>query len=226
MALVVAHRGASGAHPPGNTLEAFAAAAEMGADLVELDVHATADGALAVHHDHELPDGRPLDLVRAADLPTWVPLLDAALDACGAVGVNVEIKPDGPESLREAMVDSTIECIRRRVDVTSFLVTSFEWAIVVQVRTAAPEIPTGFLTMGGSDLRELLGRIAAAGHVAVNPWDGIVTAALVDAAHAEGLSVNVWTVDDPARIVELDRFGVDAIITNHPDRCRASLSRG
>ena len=56
--LVVAHRGASAAHPPGNTVAAFAAAVALGADWVELDVRLTADGALVVHHDPDLPDGR------------------------------------------------------------------------------------------------------------------------------------------------------------------------
>jgi glycerophosphoryl diester phosphodiesterase len=49
---------------------------------------------------------------------------------------------------------------------------------------------------------------------------------MVAAAHGVGLSVNVWTVDDPARIRELSAMGVDAIITNVPDRCRAVLSEG
>lgn len=88
MALVVAHRGASAAHPPGNTLEAFRAAIALGADWVELDVRPTADGRLAVQHDAELADGRTIAAVDAAALPGWVPLLDAALDACAGMGVR------------------------------------------------------------------------------------------------------------------------------------------
>jgi hypothetical protein len=57
--LVIAHRGAS-AHHPENTIAAFRGAAEAGADMVELDVRITADGALAVHHDAQLGDGQPL----------------------------------------------------------------------------------------------------------------------------------------------------------------------
>lgn len=226
MALVVAHRGASSEHPPGNTVEAFHAAEAMGADWVELDVHSTADGALAVHHDHELPDGRPLDLLARADLPEWVPTLDAALDACGAMGVNVEIKSDGPETLRAAMVESTVAMLRARAGTTSFLVTSFDRGIIDHVRSLAPEIPTGYLLMGDADLPALVRSVADAGHVAINPWNGIVTGELVALAHAAGLAVNVWTVDDPDRIRQLDEFGVDAIITNSPDDCRAALSAG
>jgi glycerophosphoryl diester phosphodiesterase len=56
---LIAHRGAS-AHHPENTIAALRGAAEAGADIVELDVRITADGALAVHHDAQLGDGQPL----------------------------------------------------------------------------------------------------------------------------------------------------------------------
>src|SRR5688500_15920991 len=91
MTAVWAHRGASRAERE-NTLAAFASAVAMGADGVELDVRRTRDGAMAVHHDAALADGRLLAELTVADLPADVPLLDAALDACGDLVVNVEIK--------------------------------------------------------------------------------------------------------------------------------------
>ena len=57
--LVIGHRGASAAHPE-NTLAAFAGAADLGADWVELDVRRSADGVAVVHHDADLPDGAPV----------------------------------------------------------------------------------------------------------------------------------------------------------------------
>ncbi len=107
----MAHRGASEDHPPGNTVEALAAAGLLGADWVELDVRLTADGALAVHHDPELPDGRRIIDLPAARLPVWVPLLGPALDATAGLGVNVEIKPDCPDHQRAHLVAATIGSI-------------------------------------------------------------------------------------------------------------------
>ena len=66
MTQVIGHRGASRAERE-NTLEAFHAAVAQGADGVELDVRRTADGALAVHHDAHLPDGRAIVLTRRDD---------------------------------------------------------------------------------------------------------------------------------------------------------------
>ena len=88
---VWAHRGASASYPE-NTLEAFAAAVAMGADGIELDVRRTADGVLAVHHDAALADGRSIFRFNASVLPSTVPMLDAALDVCASVTVNIEIK--------------------------------------------------------------------------------------------------------------------------------------
>src|SRR5690606_24626131 len=109
---VVGHRGASAAEPPGNTIAAFRRAAELGADWVELDARRTADDAVVVHHDAELPDGRVIRSVPAAELTDWVPTLEAALDACDGMKVNVEIKnsPDDPDfdesrSIADAVVD-------------------------------------------------------------------------------------------------------------------------
>ena len=88
--LVIAHRGAS-AVAPENTVEAFRAAADLGADWVELDVHLTDDGVLAVHHDYEVEGHGPIAERAFAVLPRHVPTLPAALEACGSMGVNVEV---------------------------------------------------------------------------------------------------------------------------------------
>ena len=68
----------------------------------------TADGALAVHHDAELPDGRTIAALPAAELPAWVPPLDAALEACAGLGVNVEIKADCPPDPTRALVAAVV----------------------------------------------------------------------------------------------------------------------
>jgi len=66
----------------------------------------------------------------------------------------------------------------------------------------------------------LLAELGQAGMAAVNPADALVDAAFVAAAHATGLAVNVWTVDDPGRMGQLVELGVDGIITNVPDVAR------
>src|SRR3954469_9348848 len=88
---IFAHRGASVAFVE-NTVDAFRGARALGATWVELDVRRTADGGLAVHHDAHLVDGRAIVDLPAEQLPSHVPSLAEALEACAPLGVNVEIK--------------------------------------------------------------------------------------------------------------------------------------
>jgi glycerophosphoryl diester phosphodiesterase len=224
MVNVVAHRGASAANPPGNTVAAFAEAVRQGADWVELDVHLTADGEIVVHHDPVLADGRVLGELSAADLPEVIPTLAEALAACSPLAVNVEIKPDGVDALRSSLVARVVELLQSQPSSREFLVTSFDHDICDQVRALDATIPTGLLNAHGDSLHTDLDRAGSAGHVAINPWHGLVTKEFVDRAHALGIAVNAWTVDDPEQMRALAEMGVDAIITNVPSLCREVLS--
>jgi glycerophosphoryl diester phosphodiesterase len=217
---VIAHRGASAAHPPGNTVEAFAAAGPLGATGVELDVRRCADGTLAVHHDEHLPDGRALVGLRGDELPPWVPTLEAALEACAGLLVNIEIKNhprDGDFDPDESLAAAVVALVAGRGDRAdqTLLVSSFHRPTIDRVRSLAPALPTAMLHNTLDEAR--LAVIAEGGHRAVHPRRGTVTAALVARAHELGLAVNVWTVDDPDEIVALAQLGVDGVVTNVPD---------
>jgi glycerophosphoryl diester phosphodiesterase len=227
MVLVIAHRGAS-ARFRENTVEAFRGAIDLGADGVELDVRRTADGALAVLHDARLPDGPELVSRRSDELPPWLPSLDAALDACGELFVNIEIKnvPMDPDhDPDERVAAAVVDVIDRRAMHGRVLVSSFSLATIDRVRELDARVPTGWLVFG-TDGAALAERAARHGHGALNPENRLVDADLVRRCHDAGLAVNVWTVDDPARIAELGSLGVDAVITNAPDVALAALGRG
>ena len=226
--LVIAHRGASIAFPE-NTVEAFAAARRMGADMVELDVRRTTDGLLAVHHDARLGDGRLLMDTAAGALPAHVPLLDAAIAACEGMTVNVEVKnfpgdPDFEES--ELVATRVAELVSAAGLQDRVLVSSFNLHAIDHVRGIDPDIPTAWLVSPPIDLAEVLGRLERHGHRVVHPQDVAVTEALVTAAHERGVVVNPWTVDDPARMVALAAMGIDGVCTNVPDIARDLFDRG
>ncbi|MCU1486761.1 MAG: ugpQ [Actinomycetia bacterium] len=221
LAAVIAHRGASAAERE-NTVAAFARAVAMGADGIELDVHRTADGQPAIHHDAVLPDGRPISALTAAELPAHVPLLDAALDACGDLVVNIEIKE--PHELADVVVAE----VRNRGIAGRVLVSCFDLATVDRVRSLAPEVPTAYLTYHEVDAEQAARTVRSCverGHSALHPWERGVDLALVSLAHAAGIAVNTWTVDDPGRIVQLAGWGVDGIVTNVPDVALRALGR-
>ena len=225
MTLVIAHRGASAAFPE-NTVVAFQAAREHGADWVELDVRRTADGALVILHDETLADGRFVHQVRRADIDPVAPSLAEALDACVGMGVNIEIKNLPPEAAYDpsmAVVGDVVEEVRGRGDVERYLVSCFDLATVDALHEQAPEIPTAFLVLDPHGV-EAIDIAAARGHRAIHPWVPMVDEALVERAHAAGLALNTWTIDDPERIVELASWGTDGVVTNVPDVARAALA--
>jgi glycerophosphoryl diester phosphodiesterase len=227
MVRILAHRGAHQPESPDvveNTLPAFVRARDLGVDGVELDVRRTADGVLVVLHDAVLPDGSAVVNLPSSRLPPWLPTLDDALTACaGLAVVNVEIKNSplepgfdpGPDLARQVAA-----ALPRRAGI---LVSSFHLATLDAFRAAADNVPTGWLTGPGWDQLGAVAEAAAGGHAAINPPDQAVTPELIAAAHAAGLQVCVWTVNDGARMLELAEAGVDVVITDRPALALATL---
>ena len=226
MVRVIAHRGASAAAPE-NTIEAFRLARELGADMVELDARRTADGQVVVHHDATLPDGRTIVELARAELPASVPDLRDALAACEDLDVNIEIKnwPADPDFDPDEQVARDVVALVDELGMGHrVLVSCFHYPTLAVVHELAPALPTAFLhLLADRSWDDLADQVAGDGHVALHPWDGIVDQALVDAARAHGLAVNVWTVDDPERMEQLVALGVTGLCTNVPDVARALL---
>ena len=157
-----------------------------------------------------------------------MPELAEALDACAGIDVNVEIKshrkePDFDESRQLARDVAAL--LMSRDDRHRMLVTSFDFDTIEVVKQVAPEIRTGFLyTRPRLIQATLVNDMVAHGHVALHPYHLGVNRQLVELAHAAGIQVNTWTVDDPARMRELRDWGVDAVITNVPDVALAALA--
>jgi glycerophosphoryl diester phosphodiesterase len=202
-------------------------AARLGAEGVELDVRRSADGALVVHHDPLLPSGAPVADTRVTDLPAWVPLLDAALDACDGLLVNVEVKnlPHEPGwDPDETVAAEVAALVVERKLVERVVVSSFTVRTLDAVRAVEPTVATGLLTMPGFDQAAAVRTAVEHGCAAVHPAHQAVTAEVVAAAHRSALAVTTWTVDDPDELRRLAGLGVDAVITNTPEVALAVLS--
>jgi glycerophosphoryl diester phosphodiesterase len=223
--LIAAHRGASKAQRE-NTVSAFETAVAMGADMIELDVRWTADKQLVVHHDPVIEGLGPICKSTAAELPKHVPTLDAALDACGLLQVNVEIKSDPSEpdydpdhGLTRAVMALLATDLRR----SRYIVSSFDRAVIDLVRERLPTMATGFLYSFSARPGKLVDMCVRDGHVALHPHHVALTRNTVRMAREADLAVNTWTVDDPGRMRTLAAWGVSTIITNVPDVARATF---
>jgi glycerophosphoryl diester phosphodiesterase len=228
---VIAHRGASG-HRPENTLSAYALAVEMRADMIEIDLHRTQDGAVVVAHNSalsslggsgEIADAN-LESVRSLDAGEGerVPLLSEVLDAFAqSLPFNLELKVSsrGVYAGLEALALAACEA-HGILDQTLF--SSFFDPVLEELRRCSQRVRLGVLVSPRAP-RAWLARAQSVGAIAVNLHTRTASRSNVERAHGEGLEVNVYTVDDRETFVRLLDAGVDGIFTNYPDRLRALL---
>lgn len=197
---MIAHRGSS-AELPENTLPAFERAIEDGADFVELDVHARPDGALVVTH------GAPR---RGEPLP---PLAEAIELCRGRIGVMVELKTPY-RYRRHHVVERTLELLD-----DDAVIVCFEAGAIETVRHLRPSMPT-IQHVAFVSIR----RAAAAGCWAAGFGDRRATRGALAAAKRRGLATTVYTVNEPARMLELAALGVTGIFTDRPRLARECLA--
>jgi glycerophosphoryl diester phosphodiesterase len=219
---VFAHRGVTGPFVE-NTLEAFLEARRLGADGVELDVRRSADGALVVHHGPTIDGVGPVANTAVRDLPRHVPLLDAALDACDGLVVDVEIKNDPAEPGFDPAEDTAALVAGAVADaglLDRVIVSSFRIETIRAVRDTDPRVAVGWLLRVTADPGVSLGVAAEEGFSALHPFVTQVHPALVAEAHDRGLAVNVWTVNNDDDLRAMGELGVDAVIT---DRLEAAI---
>lgn len=218
--LVIAHRGASG-YEVENSLAAFRAAASLGADGVELDVHATVDGALVVHHDYSL-DGEhlladlPIVAVRAHRLANGepIPTLSEALRAIEPqLAVFVEVK-----SLRPSQDETLLATLAAGPSPERYAVHSFDHRIVRRLKTRQPDLATGVLS-ASYPIHPLT---ALQDATAATLWQEhtLVDAPLVEAVHGAAARLFVYTVNRKPDLRRLADLGLDGLTTNFPDVAR------
>ncbi len=225
MVLRIGHRGAAG-YEPENTLRGFERAVQLGADMVELDVHLCASGELAVIHDDTVDrttdgSGRVGDMtlgeLRTLDAGGGekVPTLNEVFAAMqGRVAVDVELKGLGTAEPVYELVDGLVR--RRKWAFSKTLVTSFDWGMLEELRGLSDRIRLGPLIH-----REPFKALRFAPEIraySVNPFHESMDAGYVREAHRLGLAVYPWTVNEAADIDWVKGLGVDGVISDYPDR--------
>ncbi|WP_405971028.1 glycerophosphodiester phosphodiesterase [Streptomyces sp. NBC_00988] len=227
-----AHRGGA-ADGLENTVFQFRRAVELGYRYIETDVHATADGKLVAFHDETLDRvtdgaGRIADLfwsdvshARVAGKEP-VPLFEELLETFPEVRWNVDIKA-------EPALRPLLDLLERTDSWNRVLVGSFSEKRVVRAQhLAGPRLATSFGTRGVLNLRlrswgaPLPVRRSAVAAQVPEEQSGVpvVDRRFVQAAHARGVQVHVWTINEADRMHRLLDLGVDGIMTDHIDTLR------
>ena len=224
----IAHRG----DPVGareNTLEAFAAAAALGADMIELDLRRAGDGTIVVLHDQMLTrlwgvDASVGDLTAGevaalGEGEVRIPTLRAVLDAV-ALPLMVDFT-------RREVVAGALSDVEAAGALGRSLFVTGNVPALRQLRSLSAEARIGLTWTEGEE--PPLALLEELGAEYWNPWKGFVTAAGVAAVHAEGRLVSAWTVDTVGDMRRLVEAGVDAVVSNEVAtlvRCLSALGDG
>jgi glycerophosphoryl diester phosphodiesterase len=191
-----------------NTLPSFALALDAGADGLELDVHATRDGVVVIHHDPVLRDGTEISATTFSELRRHdaapgvpIPTLSELCDLVqGRAELCVEIKGAGIEQLvLDALADYE----------GPLAIHSFDHALIQRVRALDPEVRLGILFE--ESVADVVSQMQMTGASDVWPHWRLVTPELVVTVHAGGGRVIPWTVNDTTLAQTLAGMDVDAL---------------
>ncbi|MEU9950702.1 glycerophosphodiester phosphodiesterase family protein [Streptomyces sp. NPDC047939] len=219
--LTIGHRGVMGVEPE-NTLRSFIHAEEAGMDLIELDLHLSKDGALAVMHDAEVDrttDGKgpiadkTLSELRELDAGQGerVPVFEEVLDAVRSP-LQAEIKD-------VAAARTLAEVMRRRDLVDRVEVISFHDEAIAEITQLVPGVRTALVaSRWGNDVVD---RAKAVGATRLVLNVRRITLELVERAHAEGLTVVGWVVNTQDHLRLARGLGLDGATTDFPEIRRA-----
>lgn len=220
---VIAHRGASG-YEYENSRAAFRRAVMLDADGVELDVHATRDGVIVVHHDAEIPGFGPIGLLSWSEARQVrirngesLPLLSEVLELVGDREVYVEVKSLPPIHDQQFLAVLDQGPVPGR-----YSIHSFDHRIVRRLGTCREEVRRGILL--SAYLADPVAAMRGVGATTLwQEWQQ-VDQELVNRVHDAGFSIIAWTVNEIGDLERMARLGVDGLCGNYPDRIRVAIA--
>jgi glycerophosphoryl diester phosphodiesterase len=226
---IIAHRGAS-AYEPENTLRAFERAIEMGATMIELDVHLSRDGHPVIIHDADLSrtanitgrvDELRLDEIQCLDVGIGerVPTLGQVIDLVrGRAQLYIELKGQQTPSV-------VVDTLRHTDFIDEAIAGSFYPWLPQKVKFLEPAIRTSLLVSGRDRQEHFIDWALAIEANYVHPcWERssdephkLLTPELIATIRGHDLGIILWHEERPEELRELSGLDVDGICTNTPD---------
>ena len=236
----IAHRGAS-SYAPENTFAAFDLAVEMGICEIELDVQFTSDSHIIVIHDETLDrttnstgpvSERTLEQIQLLDAGAWLDekfagekiyTLDEVFDRYkDKLRFHIEIKSKEVVGLASRTCDLVREYgLEEKTTITSFWQ---QW--LIESRSYAPEIPTGWLVPLGYETEwddTVIEEALQAGFTQICPRASLISSDLVHTLHDNGFNVRCWGVYNEELMIKVVESGAEAMTVNFPDKLNEYL---
>lgn len=223
--LKIGHRGAKG-HEPENTLISFQKALDMQVDGIELDVHLSADGELIVIHDETIDrTTNGIGLVNTLSLRQLkkcrinnhheIPLLSEVFDLVNKnCFINIELKSYETAEKVVELIEDYVSGKNWKYE--QFLISSFDWNALQQVRFLNERIQIGVLTETDLDLALAFAKFIQA--KSIHPHFHMLSEENVSKIQSKGLQVFPWTVNEREDVEKIKSYKVNGIITDFPNR--------
>lgn len=233
--LIWGHRGASG-HAPENTLPAFQMAADMGADGVELDIQQTRDGVIVVCHDETVDrtsngvgwlKDYTFDQIRRLDFSNGnaayegvkIPTMEEVFDLLAPTGLTINIELKTGIVFYEQIEEKILELAKRKGWEDRVIYSSFNHYTVRRIKELNPDAKVGLLY--GDGPIDMPGYGHRLGADALHPaYYNLFYPDFMEDSRKYGLDVNVWTVNFTEELLQCQKLGVNAVITNYPAKAR------
>lgn len=228
-----AHRGASG-HAPENTMPAFELAHTLGADGIELDVQLTKDGIPVVIHDETIDrvcdgKGRVCDYTLEElkqfnankNFPAYgkveIPTLEEVYDYVKTTDMSINLELKNSVIFYKNLEEKVLQLAAEKGLEERIIYSSFNHHSMKKMKELKPDVRTAFLY--SDDILDVADYAGKYGMNAVHPYmRNLQYPEMIEECHKRNIKVNVWTVNETADIKRMKNLGVDAVITNYPER--------
>ena len=223
--LKIGHRGAKGLEPE-NTLLSFQKAIEIGVDGIELDVRLTSDGELIVIHDEtidrtsnetgfvnqfSLREIKKFRIDSKHEIPTLLEVLELVNKKCF---INIELKEIETAEKVVALIEDFVT--NKNWNYSDFLVSSFNWHAIQNVRFLNPDIPIGVLTESDLEMAFTFAKFLKASTII--PHYLLLNDPEIQEIQEAGIKIFAWTVNENDTIEKMKTLNINGIISDFPDR--------
>ena len=227
--IVVGHRGAMG-HALENTIESVKKAIELNVDGIEIDVFKSKTGELVVYHDPflsrlsnsnafieqiSLDSIKKIELIGGYFIPTLKEIVDIIPEK---IFLNIELKGEDTAFQTNKIIINYLNTYN--FPVSKFIISSFRWDELKKIRSFNKDIPIAILVDSLYKIDDAIKLAKQINAVALNPNNEFITKEIVNKIQSKNIKVYPYTINTPRNIRRMRSMGVDAIITDYPERIK------
>ena len=227
--IIVGHRGAMG-HAIENTVESVKKAIELNVDGIEIDVFKSKTGELVVYHDPflsrlsnsnafieqiSLDSIKKIELIGGYFIPTLKEIVDIIPEK---IFLNIELKGQDTASETNKIIINYLNTYN--FPVSKFIISSFRWDELKKIRSFNKDIPIAILVDSLYKIDDAIKLAKQINAIALNPNKNFITKEIVNKIKSNNIKVYPYTINTPRNIRRIRSMGVDAIITDYPERIK------